>query len=278
MADKTDEGYLLAEHGYLLNRGHIGSCRLNLQYYLWKSALGFSLHPSISVSPQTTLADVATGTGLWLLEMAQLYPETQMNGFDIDLSMAPDHHWLPANVKFSYWNIFEEPPDHLIGQYDVVHVRLLVLVVTDDAGSVLRNLLKLLKPGGVLQWDDIDYASMHVKYTDRFRSAPALEQIREMNWAGGKYDWLLGLPRLLQDAGFEKATLHQFGDPDHLVRPCCDQNLMTMEEFVLGLRKAGKIQEAVDFQRLICEAYQESICGAALCVTRFVCVAYKPNS
>ena len=143
--------YALAEHGYLLNRGQVGACRLNLQYYLWKSALGFSLYPSISVGPQTTLADVATGTGLWLLEMAELYPETQMDGFDIDLSMAPNQHWLPANVKIRYWSIFEEPPDHLIGKYDIVHVRLLVLVVTNDASSVLRNLSRLLKPGDVLK-------------------------------------------------------------------------------------------------------------------------------
>ena len=119
---------------------------------------------------------------------------------------------------------------------------------------------------------------MYVKYTDTFRSAPALEQIREMNWAGGKYDWLLDLPKMLQDVGFENAALHQFGGPDYLVRPCCDQNLMTMEEFALGLRKAGKIQEATNFQHVISEAYQESIRGAALCVTRFVCVAHKSRS
>ncbi|KAL9088349.1 MAG: hypothetical protein Q9165_006274 [Trypethelium subeluteriae] len=276
MADEKDADFPLAEHGYLLNRGHMGSCRLNLQYYLWKSTIGFSLHPSIFIGPQTTIADVATGTGIWLLELAQLYPEAQMDGFDIDLSTAPDQHWLPHNVKINHWDIFNKPPDHLIGRYDVVHVRLLVLVITNDAGSVLRNLLSLLKPGGVLQWDDIDYPNMHVKYTNTIDSAPALEQIREMNWAGGKYDWLLNLPKLLQDAGFENTSLQQFGDPDHLVRPCCDLNLMTMEEFAYGLRKAGENREAKAFQSIISKAYEESIRGAALCVTRFVCLAYKP--
>lgn len=55
------------------------------------------------------------------------------------------------------WNLFNEPPAEFIGYFDVVHVRLVTVVVkNNDPRPVLANLTKLLKPGGYLQWDETD--------------------------------------------------------------------------------------------------------------------------
>lgn len=43
------------------------------------------------------------------------------------------------------WNIFEEVPDEFIGYFDVVHVRLITVVVkNNDPRPILANLKKLL--------------------------------------------------------------------------------------------------------------------------------------
>lgn len=74
------------------------------------------------------------------------------------------------------WNVLEPPPEHLLGQFDVVHIRLFLVIITDgDPGQILTNCLKLLsrlrsalmgpvpkktdantEPGGYLQWDEYD--------------------------------------------------------------------------------------------------------------------------
>lgn len=69
----------------MLERSHIASCRLNLQHYLWKAAIGYSVHPSIKLSSTAVVADIAAGTCMWLVDMAQSYPTVQFEGFDNNL-------------------------------------------------------------------------------------------------------------------------------------------------------------------------------------------------
>lgn len=51
------------------------------------------------------------------------------------------------------WNIFEDLPEDLAGKFDIVHVRLLLLVIPDDnnAVTVIERLDKMLNPGSYLQ-------------------------------------------------------------------------------------------------------------------------------
>lgn len=71
--------------GYVMDRSHIAACRLNLQHYLWKDALQFNIHPSINISNESVIADVATGTAAWLLDVASEFPGAKLDGFDYDL-------------------------------------------------------------------------------------------------------------------------------------------------------------------------------------------------
>ena len=92
------------------------------------------------------MADVAAGTGLWLVEVGRsLGPESSLAAFDINLHQAPPKPWLPPNMNLYKWNIFEEPPLGLQGIFDLVHVRLISVVIKDnDPKDVMRNLAKLL--------------------------------------------------------------------------------------------------------------------------------------
>lgn len=155
---------------------------------------------------------------MWLIDVARELPTAQLDGFDIDSSQAPPQQWMPSNATLRYCNIFENLPDDLIGKYDFVHVRLLVLVIEQgDPSSVLRN-LKMLKPGGYLQWDDIDCQGLCVETVDSSVEAPSLEQLRETSYANGRHDWVLLIPRIAREAGFEDVHLYYFGDGNELAR------------------------------------------------------------
>ncbi|KAM4065219.1 methyltransferase [Hirsutella rhossiliensis] len=272
---------LVNGHGYMLNRNrkHAAASRLNLQFYLWRDALKFNIHPSIlPLLPKTAaIADVASGSGIWLIDVSRQLPESQLDGLDYDLDQAPSKEWLPPNVKTRYLNIFEDIPADLVGKYDYVHTRLLVLVVeSKNPRPIIRNLHRLLKPGGYLQWDEIDTVNMSVKKVDPNPQAPALEQLRDWSRAEGRHEWTVRLPQFFIEEGFHDATIDFFGDRPELARAFNDQHLLTVEEFAEGLAKLGKPEAASNYFGLVEKAYNESVAGAALCVPRIVCVARKP--
>ncbi|KAK3291709.1 S-adenosyl-L-methionine-dependent methyltransferase [Chaetomium fimeti] len=268
-------------HGYILarDRSHAAASRLNLQFYLWKDALKFNIHPSISAAlPKTAvIADVAAGTGIWLIDTARQLPEAQLDGLDYNLLQSPPQKWLPPNVQMRHWNIFDDIPDDLVGKYDLVHTRLLVLVVeSKNPRAIIRNLRKLLKPGGYLQWDELDTVHMTVKKLDPKRQTPALDQLRDWSWADGRHDWTVRLPEFLAEEGFQDARADFIEDPLELARAFNEQHLLTAEEFAEGLVKLGKTEAGSKYFRIVEDAYNESVAGAALCVPRVVCVAQKP--
>ena len=83
---------------------------------------------------------------IWLLEFANQHPgAAQLDGLDISLDQVPDKEWLPSNVSFYRYGIYDEPPNDLVEKYDIIHVRHLIPVIKDnDPTEVIRNLLKML--------------------------------------------------------------------------------------------------------------------------------------
>ncbi|KAL9103071.1 MAG: hypothetical protein Q9187_009049, partial [Circinaria calcarea] len=188
---------------YMLVRGYQGSARsgcfppyhiapqliryrLNLQHFFWKDQLGYNLHPSIPTSnPEIKIADVGTGTGIWLLELARdLSSSAQLDGFDIDLSQSPPKEWLPKNVNMYKLDVFGELPDDFVGKYDVIHARLFLLVVqNNDPMPILKNFIRMLnsltketpaEPGGYIQWGEYDLASRYIVHAQPSNSSENL--------------------------------------------------------------------------------------------------------
>lgn len=261
--------------GYMLDRNYAAAARLNFQHYLWKASLNFNIHPSIPIPGQDArIADVATGTAIWLSEVARELPNAQLHGFDIDLTQAPPKEWLPSNTRLRRWNVFDDVPDDLQGKYDIVHLRLLALVVENsDPRPIIRNLVQMLKPSGWLQWDDLNFPDTHVKTIDRSLQTPALHEFREMIYSRGRNDWPLQLHVILTEEGFRDARLYHFGDDLELARANGEQHLLTMEEFATRLASDDKRDEASKILQLIQAAYKECLAGAALSMPRVVCVA-----
>ncbi|RDW83798.1 class I SAM-dependent methyltransferase [Aspergillus mulundensis] len=142
MANPTDKDT------YVFTRDFRDNNRINLQHYLWVELFGYHIHPSIPTdSPNLRIADVGTGTGIWLTDLARrLPPSTALDGFDISLAAAPPPQCLPANITLQHWDLLaDEVPSHLRGTYDIVNMRLLVLVISDDQiERVIEKLVQLL--------------------------------------------------------------------------------------------------------------------------------------
>lgn len=263
--------------GYALQQDHRSVIRLNLQHFLWRQVFGFSVHPSIPAPTLGEIVDVACGTALWLIDVSREFPHCQLEGLEIDLTQAPHPGWLPSNVNLRHWDLLADVPTGLEGKYDLVHVRLLVPILSGlDPMPVIRRLFQLVKPGGYLQWDELDCVNMCIKKVDPSVAAPALEEIKEASHAGGRHDWVLELPRLLTENGFQDAKIDYYDEPLELVRAFNDQHLLTMEEFAAKLAGKGQMEAAARFAHLIQAGYQECVNGAALSIPRVVVVAKRP--
>lgn len=131
------------------------------QHHITTATLGFLLHPHIPPPPTDTstpykIADIGTGTGIFLLDLAPtLPPTTQLIGFDISPSAFPPAGSRSPNITFLVHDMLAPfPPAHL-ATYDVVTARFLSSAIPRAAWErTIRNLVTLLKPGGWLQWID----------------------------------------------------------------------------------------------------------------------------
>jgi len=88
-----------------------------------------------------------------LLDVSNAHPQHTYEGFDITPTHFPNQKWLPGNIKLNVWDIHTDVPAGFAGEFDVVHVRAFISCIHDNAAEpILEKLLKLLKPGGYLQW------------------------------------------------------------------------------------------------------------------------------
>ncbi|KAM0144292.1 hypothetical protein ACHAO1_000050 [Botrytis cinerea] len=209
---------------------------LNLQHYLWKDGLGYLLHPSIPLpSPKTRyrIADLGTGTGyvvsdcdlyfiswvvrismsdikrpgirIWPLDLVRQLPSTvQLYGFDISSSQFPHPNYLPANVKLEVLDSLRvDPPEELLGSFDIVHLRLwLGVVMNGDPSALLTHALKLLRPGGYIQWDEID-PNRGIAEGPNGEESPHVAKILKMQANIKDLRWIPTLPRLFAQYDLE---------------------------------------------------------------------------
>ncbi|KAF3384451.1 hypothetical protein F1880_002273, partial [Penicillium rolfsii] len=124
------------------------------------------IHPSISKEKITSVADIATGTGVWLKDVArelEASSQTQRyyHGFDISPAQFPKDL---GHVQFSVHDITKPFPKEHLNRYDLVHVRLLVAAIDEtDYQAAIANVYSILsmqddfsEPGGCLEWEEID--------------------------------------------------------------------------------------------------------------------------
>ncbi|KAI1351334.1 S-adenosyl-L-methionine-dependent methyltransferase [Xylaria sp. FL0043] len=136
--------------------------RLNEQFDLLNSNIGYLIHPRIAAAlpPRPRIADIGTGTGHFLQCVLDsgAFPNAILDGYDISASMYPQS--VPETINLKVLDMKQPVPEEFHGVYNLVHARMLVAaVLPTEWTAIVRNLTKLLKPGGWLQWVECDFIS-----------------------------------------------------------------------------------------------------------------------
>lgn len=99
--------------------------------------------------------DAGCGTGIWSVEMARDYPNSEFIGTDIAPSFTKLQEMAPQNCHFQFANTMDLPfPDDT---FDYVFQRLAWTCYRDyEWPKVISELLRVVKPGGWLEFGEVD--------------------------------------------------------------------------------------------------------------------------
>ncbi|KAI7903928.1 S-adenosyl-L-methionine-dependent methyltransferase [Cokeromyces recurvatus] len=117
---------------------------------------GSSFSQWIQDVPPPRVLDLACGNGTWILEMATEFPDSQFYG--VDLSATYPTTIKPINTHFSQYDIIQPNglpyPDNY---FDYIHMRqVYICFSTDDWVTIMKEIKRLLKPGGYVEFRDMD--------------------------------------------------------------------------------------------------------------------------
>ncbi|PGH04648.1 hypothetical protein AJ80_08482 [Polytolypa hystricis UAMH7299] len=149
------------ENGRQYHRYHEGSYiypnderemdRQDMQYHMLKLVNNGQIFFAPLDNPKQIL-DIGTGTGIWPVEMAALFPDSQITGTDLSPVQPTD---VPENVHFLIDYAMESdwlwPENH----FDYIHTSML-LGSFESFEDLLKTAFKYLKPGGYIECHDYD--------------------------------------------------------------------------------------------------------------------------
>ncbi|KAG0363379.1 S-adenosyl-L-methionine-dependent methyltransferase [Gamsiella multidivaricata] len=139
---------------YMLPNDLTESDRLDAQHYIVRFIFKGNYNVELDREKNIKILDVATGTGVWALEMAHEFPNADVYGVDISAIFPTEIK--PKNCHFQLCNILEGlpfPDNH----FDFIYQRLLVYALSPaQRKQVNAELLRVLKPEGYLQLVESD--------------------------------------------------------------------------------------------------------------------------
>ncbi|RPA74047.1 S-adenosyl-L-methionine-dependent methyltransferase [Ascobolus immersus RN42] len=193
-----------AGSGYVLPNDEQEQERLDLVHHAWTLGLKGELHvaplPKAESDEKFTILDLGTGTGIWAIDMGDLYPNSEVLGIDCS-PIQPT--WLPPNVRFEVDDFEEEWVYRRT--FDFIHGRNLVGTV-QDWPRLLQQAYKHLAPGGVLELDETHVTGCHSEDDTCPPGGPVDRYNKALAEAGLKMgrDATVAprLKQMLEDAGF----------------------------------------------------------------------------
>ncbi|KAL7276562.1 hypothetical protein RUND412_000442 [Rhizina undulata] len=139
------------EGKYMVPNDEAEQDRMDLQHHCCLMALGGELIAAPvgkDWKPQRIL-DIGTGSGIWAIDFADLYPSGHVIGVDLS-PIQPS--WVPPNVTFEVDDIEEIWP-YKDNSFDFVHLRNMAGFIYDWP-KLYRQAFKALKPGGWIEVQD----------------------------------------------------------------------------------------------------------------------------
>ncbi|KAF9102135.1 hypothetical protein BGX27_011169 [Mortierella sp. AM989] len=154
---KCDDGrtrHTVESAPYMLPNDLTESDRLDAQHYLVRFIFKGNYNVKLDPEANIKILDVATGTGVWALEMAHEFPKADVYGVDISAIFPAEIK--PSNCHFQLCNILEGLP-FPDNYFDFIYQRLLVYALSPaQRKQVNTELLRILKPEGFLQLVESD--------------------------------------------------------------------------------------------------------------------------
>ncbi|KAI1392525.1 S-adenosyl-L-methionine-dependent methyltransferase [Hypoxylon trugodes] len=269
-----------SENDYVLARDYLDNSRLNLYHYHWIDVFGYRTHPKIPIDgSDLRIADVGTGTGVWLTDLgARLPSSVQLDALDVSFHALPPKEWLPQNVTVRHWDVKGDVLDDLVGVYDVVNMRNFVFVIkNDEIKHVLANLLKILKPGGYLQWGESDIHDWRIDKIHPDNKTDAHKRLMEMTLGQDlrlQATWVGEMTQLFSEAGFEDVEM-DFRKPEPHLAFAMHQCQLIIHEIIPRQTRNESVRNEVE--RLLPEVHKETVAGACFAITRRTVIGRKPK-
>ncbi|KAL8950519.1 MAG: hypothetical protein Q9222_003458 [Ikaeria aurantiellina] len=189
----------------------------------------------------------------------------KLDAFHLATSPMPTSTWLPANITKQTFNpLIDEVPDDMRGLYDIVRVaNLASLVRNNDPGKIIHNVVQMLKPGGWIQWNELD--SAHRRVISSNPTVPSthlsalLRYVDECeNVMVGPRGWINSLGDIFSRYGLEQSRHDRFGMPDAYKVFENEYALLGMEELSRDLDARGS-EEGQKVREMLGMAVEE--CG-----------------
>ncbi|KAH0542951.1 hypothetical protein FGG08_002720 [Glutinoglossum americanum] len=127
------------EGSYYFPNDEIENERLDLQYELLKLVFE-GRHYFAPIDNPERILDIGTGTGMWCLEIAELFPKSRPLR-------------VPNNVQFIIDDATEEDWLYSPNTFDYIHTRVM-LGSFEDFREIIKKAFKYTKPGGWMESQD----------------------------------------------------------------------------------------------------------------------------
>ncbi|PKS09629.1 hypothetical protein jhhlp_004248 [Lomentospora prolificans] len=177
---------------------------LDIIHHVLLLSLDGKLHKAPLKKDIQKVVDIGTGTGVWAIDFADEYTETEVIGTDLS---AIQPTWVPPNCKFEIddctqpWT-FEE------NSLDYVHIRWLFGSIQDWT-ALFREAYKALKPGGFIETHE---PSVNFRSDDgTVHEKTAMSQFGKFFIEGGKK---MGRSMTVLEDDVQRAALEEAGFAD----------------------------------------------------------------
>ncbi|GAN05891.1 methyltransferase type 11 [Mucor ambiguus] len=141
---------------YVLPNDDDEADRVHQQHWILRYALQSNYQAPVTdlLEKGITVLDSGCGPATWTFEMGEAWPNSTFHG--IDASCVFPENIKPANVEFVIGNIAKQIP-YPDNTFDYIHQRLLLLGLTnEDWDNALKELYRVLKPGGYIELAEPD--------------------------------------------------------------------------------------------------------------------------